>query len=95
MELKKTYNWIGDLDFVKANPQHFAIAGVIDDEGDTVMQLHGSIGFRQISIWGNNQNSLIDAFGTNTDDWVGKKVAISQEIDPKTNKKLKVISPVR
>lgn len=90
MELQKTYKWIADADFQQANPQHFVIMAITQDEGDIIMQMSGACGFRQISLWGENQNKLIDAFGGNTDKWIGKKLSISQN-QTLNGKKVKLI----
>jgi len=91
MDLNAYVAWLSDRDFQKANPQHFAILNVRKEEKDIVMDLTGQVGFRAVTLWGDNQNILIKAFGKNTDAWLGRKISISQVIDASTGKKNKII----
>ena len=91
MDLNEYVGWLKGSDFANSKTLEFAILDVTQEGKDVVVKLTGQCGFRQISLWGNNQNTLIKKFGKNTDAWLGKKIAISSVIDANTGKTLRII----
>jgi hypothetical protein len=96
MDIPKVVSWIGDSDFEKQNPIVGKITAIEEGKnkwGKPEFELHlgmenGNI--RQISLFGDNRNNLVDKFGTDSTAWIGKSVQVTQLTDL-AGKKIKQI----
>jgi len=96
MEIGKVVSWVGDRDFEKQNPIFGKIEAILEGtnkfgRNEVVLQLEIEGQKRQVSVFGDNRNGLVDKLGTNGDLWIGKSVQIAQLVDPISGKKTKAI----
>lgn len=96
MEIPKVVSWVSDSDFSKENP----IVGKIEaiEQGtnqwgkpEIVLKLDISGNKRQISLFGDNRNQVIDKLGTDGDKWLSKSIQITQLTNPTDGRKIKQI----
>jgi len=96
MEVEKVVSWVGDRDFEKANPIFGKITGVVEGANkwgrkEIQVQLEIEGQQRQVSLFGDNRNGVVDKFGTNSDLWIGKSLQIALLTNPQDGSKTKVI----
>jgi hypothetical protein len=88
----KIYGWLPADLFKTANPLHAVIVGVVDNEDDTLLRVSIDKTIYQMSLWGNNQNFLVDKFGDDDDKWLGKQISISRVLDAVSGKNKTIFS---
>ena len=94
MEMKKAENWIGDADFIAANPFSAVITDITTGlnkwnktEYQMFIRLEDNT-IKKLSLRGQNLNNLVDSFGTESSAWIGKSVRISRFQDIKNQKQI-------
>lgn len=97
VKVQKAERWLSQADFSINNPAKFKIKAVIVDakEGDRydyTLNLENTLEQRRnLSIWGDNLNKMIDRFGDDTDNWINKEISIQLVEDVATGKNHRVI----
>lgn len=86
-KVSKEHPWISDRDFQGASPRTATIRQILFEPKDRVLLMELDPGtLRQMSIWGDNWNALVEGYGDETNSWIGKRVQISQQQDVATGK---------
>lgn len=91
MQEQIEHTWLKESDFNASNPLTVRIVQYSAVGKDRVMVFELPTGMtRQMSIWGENKNVLIKAFGNESDAWIGRTVRILQFTaqDGRLNRKL-------
>jgi len=98
MKIQADMSWVNEKLFARANPHTFEITAVelrdVDKGKDLVIFMKSLIDKEVygMSIWKSNKNKLIEKYGNDTDNWIGKKITIAQITQPEDGKKIKEIS---
>lgn len=84
MQVELKIKWLGERDFAKQNPRKFAITAVKCEKGkygnDWIAELQSDGQFYQMSLWGDNLRTLVEKFGKESDNWIGKVISIKAEL---------------
>lgn len=100
MRLEQEYTWIKDEDFNDSNPLTGKVLDVTTNtnqwgKAEHVLQFQlDKGGYRQMSLWGNNLNTLVKKFGNESDNWKERTVKILFTTDPGTGKKVRSIDGI-
>lgn len=88
------HTWLKNEDFNAANPLVVRIVSYVRNSKDALLAFElPNKSTRQMSLWGDNKNTLVRELGTETDDWIGKQIRIAQftnQADGKTIKRIEV-----
>lgn len=90
MKLQLSYSWIQDSDFSDKNPIDAEIVDLVKggkNDSENILQFRTSKGLRQMSIYRENLNLLINTWGEESESWKGHRIRIMQFTNAADGKK--------
>jgi len=96
VKVPDTQKWIADNFFIKANPLEAVIVTYRIGKNnygrdESIVGFDNGTHIREMSVFGDNVERLILAFGDDSDKWIGKKVRLSQTVE--NGKKVRYVLP--
>jgi len=97
VKAQKQYRWITAADFATNNPIRGMLTGFFQGTSDKGKPTNVALlktdqhGLRQFELWGESMNALIDAWGDETDAWMGRRLEITATVDPTTGKGRRIV----